>query len=180
MTQGPLNKHALRRFFAGITEHAFHSRLGIADPPLVDYVSLLLARFTRSDELFGIRSPTGEPLDQVADMLNEARQRQGPARRKAHRHIGDFTLFWTGVYPEGVSRLRGAGRKDALIDYPDQGKRAYFVASQIPSDREDARGSVLERLSHQYELCVQGLALVRRELEGRDAFPGPPSPLWTN
>jgi hypothetical protein len=39
------------RFFRGLTEHAFHARLGIVDPPLVDYVSLLLVRFIRNDEI---------------------------------------------------------------------------------------------------------------------------------
>ena len=39
----------LERFFRGLTEHAFHGRLGIVDPPLVDYVAELLVRFIRHD-----------------------------------------------------------------------------------------------------------------------------------
>ena len=36
---------ALRRFFAGLTEFAFQTRLGVADPPLVDYIAWIwLAR----------------------------------------------------------------------------------------------------------------------------------------
>ena len=53
-----------------------------------------------------MRSVRGQRLVAVADMLAEAQHREGPARQQVHRHIGDFTLFWTGVYPEVVEGLR--------------------------------------------------------------------------
>lgn len=162
----------LRRFFAGLTEYAFNARLGLADPPLVDYLSELLVRFVRSDELYPVRTPRGERLVQVADMLAEAQQREGPARRQVHRHIGDFTLFWTGVYPEVADGMRRG--KDAFIDYQQQGKRAYWIASTIPVEKETAPSDVLKRLSEQFELCVYGLSEVRRQWEERDDDPDAP------
>jgi hypothetical protein len=45
---------ATRRFFTGLTEYAFAARLGVADPPLVDYIAELLVRFIRSDELYPV------------------------------------------------------------------------------------------------------------------------------
>jgi hypothetical protein len=154
----------IRRFFGGLTEFAFESRLGVADPPLVDYIAELLVRFVRSDELYAVRSVRGQRLVAVTDMLAEAQHREGPARQQVHRHIGDFTLFWTGVYPEVVERLR-RGSKDALIDYQQQGKRAYWIASTIPTEKEKPTPDVLKRLSEQYELCVYGLGEVRRQWE---------------
>jgi hypothetical protein len=155
---------AIRRFFAGLTEYAFHSRLGVADPPLVDYIAELLVRFVRWDELYPVRSIRGQRLMQVADMLAEAQHREGPARRQVHRHIGDYTLFWTGVYPEVVDGMR-RGSKDALLDYQQQGKRAYWIASTIPVEKEAAPSEVLKQLSEQFELCVYGLGEVRRQWE---------------
>src|SRR5437667_7367691 len=55
------------RFFSGITQYAFHCRLGVADPKLVSYVAELLVRFVARDEVFRLRTPTGKRLDQVAD-----------------------------------------------------------------------------------------------------------------
>ena len=158
---------AVRRFFTGITEYAFHARLGVTDPPLVDYIAELLVRFVRSDELYPVRSVRGQRLVQVTDMLAEAQQREGPARQQVHRHIGDFTLFWTGVYPEVIDGLRRGG-KDAFIDYQQQGKRAYWIASTIPVEREAAPADVLKRLSENFELCVYGLGEVRRQWEQQD------------
>jgi hypothetical protein len=155
---------AIRRFFAGLTEYAFQARLGVADPPLVDYIAELLVRFVRSDNLYPVRSVRGQRLVQVTDMLAEAQHREGPARQKVHRHIGDFTLFWTGVYPEVVDQLR-RGNKDALIDYQQQGKRAYWIASTIPVQQVAPAPDVLKRLSEQFDLCVYGLGEVRRQWE---------------
>jgi hypothetical protein len=155
---------AVRRFFSGLTEYAFEARLGVANPALVDYIAELLVRFVRSDELYRLRSVRGQRLVQVADMLAEAQMREGPARRQVHRHIGDFTLFWTGVYPEVIENMR-RGSKDALIDYQQQGKRAYWIASTIPVEREAEPSDVLKQLSEQYELCVYGLGEVRRQWE---------------
>jgi hypothetical protein len=102
-------------------------------------------------------------------MLNEAESRIGLARRDVHRHIGDVTLFWTGVYPESLPKLRAVEKKDFFVDYCAQGKRAYYIASTIETDRnEDTPNDVLQRLSFQFELCAYGLGEVRREWERRD------------
>ncbi len=163
----------LHRFFAGITEYTFTSQLGVADPPLIDYLSGLLTHFVRTDAIFGLRTPTGERLLQVTDMLAEAQARQGPARRRVHRHIGDFTLFWLGVYPETAEKRRKQ-TKDSLINYQDQGKRNYLLASRLPADESSTPDDVLQRLSDHFELCVYGLGEVRKqwaEREGDDDAP---------
>ena len=162
-------RQVLRRFFAGITEHAFQTQLGIADPPLIDYLTDMLVRFVRCESIYRLRDLSGRPLHEVAEMLIEAEARVGDARREIHRHIGDFVLFWAGVYPETLCRLRGTDTKDFFIDYRVQGKRAYYIASQIETEREESAPSeVLERLSDQFEVCLHGLSEARREWERRD------------
>jgi hypothetical protein len=163
----PGRNELLRRFFAGLTEYAFAVRMGVADPPLVDYLSEMLVRFVKSDAIYGQRTPRGERLTQVSDMLVEAKERQGVARRRLHRHIGDYTLFWTGVYPEIAARMR-QGRKDCLLDYKDEGKRNYLLATTLPAEEEEAPDDVLIRLSRNFELCVYGLSEVRRQWEQRE------------
>jgi hypothetical protein len=164
----------LSRFLAGVTEQTFEAQLGVADPPLIDYVTNLLIRFVKSDAVFRVRSLNGRPVYEVAEMVAEAEQRIGDARREVHRHIGDFTLFWTGMYPEAVREMRGPARKDYFIDYCQQGKRAYRIAATIETDHEQqAPRDVLERLSRQFEMCVYGLGEIRREWERRDDADGP-------
>lgn len=159
----------LQRYFTGLAESVFESQLGVADVSLIDYISDLLLRFARTDSIHRIRNLCGRPMTEVAEMLCEANARVGTARREVHRHIGDFTLFWAGVYPEALREMRSPAKKDHFIDYCAQGKRAYLIASTIDSEEEsDAPSAVLERLSMQFEMCAYGLREVRREWERRD------------
>ena len=46
--------------------------------------------------------------------------------------------------------------------YREAGKRAYWLASTLEPEEAAAERALLERLSHEYDLCVEGLAEVRR------------------
>lgn len=160
------------RMFAGLSEHVFHSKLGVVDTELVDYITTLLVRFTRFEGVQRIRKVDGTPATEVFAMLQEAERRIGEAKREVHRHIGDYTLFWSGVYPEALGTTRGSKSKDQFITYCAQGKRAYKIASTIACkpdvDDRSAPNSLLDRISEQFEMCAYGLREVRREWERRD------------
>src|SRR5262249_48706413 len=106
-------------------------------------------------------------LEEVAGMVLEAEAlpAEGRTRREFHRHIGDFTLFWTGVYPEALRRLRSVLSKDHFIDYCEQGKRSYYIASTFEEEHYQVEAPVLRRLSQDFELCAFGLNRVRQEWE---------------
>ena len=163
----PGPEHPLRRLFAGLTEQTFNATLGVADPPLTDYLSALLSRFVHIDAVYRLKNVQGRPLEEVAEMMIEAEAmpQEGRTAREVYRHIGDFTLFWTGVYPEAVNRLRSALSKDYFIDYCQQGKRSYYIASTFEQEPYREEAPVLRRLSSEFELCAYGLNQVRREWE---------------
>lgn len=161
----PDHAHPTSQAFAGLAEHTFVDELGVADPPLIDYIANLLARFLHADAIHRLRDTAGRPLEEVADMLAEARQLPagGRTRREYHRHIGDFTLFWTGLFPESLEKKRTALCKDRFLDYRAHGKRAYYLASTYADDELADEAKVLRRLSEQFELCAYGLRQMRRE-----------------
>jgi len=147
--------------------------LGLADPPLTDYLSQLLSRFIHFDAIYRLHNTEGRRLEEVAEMIIEAEAMppEGRTRREVYRHVGDFTLFWTGVYPEALKRLRSAMTKDHFIDYCEQGKRAYQIASRFEHGPYREEAPVLRRLSESFEICAYGLNQVRREWEN----PTPPA-----
>ncbi len=162
----PPTTHPLRRLFAGYTEHTFQQTFGVADPPLIDYLSGLLSRFLHDDQIHRLKDTCGKRLDQVAEMMAETRDLpEGRTRREVHRHIGDFALFWTGVYPESLRYFKQRNRIDFFIDYCAQGKRSYYLASQIEDDTHREESAVLRRLSSEFEMCAFGLTKVREEWE---------------
>jgi hypothetical protein len=159
--------HPLHRLFRGLAEAAFLEQLGIGDPNLVGYVAGLLARFVPTGGIWAIHDAQGRRVVDVTAMVAEAEAADDPERRReCHRHVGDFTLFWTGVYPEALAKLRSAASADHIIDYCQQGKRSYMLASTV---RADDQSTILRRLSDQFELCAFGLSCVRREWEQNEA-----------
>jgi len=170
----PPAEHPLRRLFAGLAEHAFFSRLGVTDPPLIDYLSTLLSRFVHLDAVYRLRAADGRPLTEVVDMVMEAEHLPagGRTRREYYRHIGDFALFWTGVYPEALDRPRARCCKDHMVDYTAQGKRGYLLTSRLDEADHRNEAGLFRRLSEQFEVCALGLREVRREWE--TARPGTP------
>lgn len=162
----PINEgDSLDRLFTALTEQTFQSDLGMADPPLIDYLSRLLMRFIRADALYRVRDVEGNCLRDVVAMLEEAEARQAKPQREAYRHIGDFTLFWTGLFPEALSRRKGRNSPDRLLDYCAQGKRSYYIASTFDEEPYREEAAVLRRLSDDFELCMIGLQQVRTEWE---------------
>ncbi|NDC54370.1 MAG: hypothetical protein EBZ74_08780 [Planctomycetia bacterium] len=149
------------RFFRGLTEYAFHARLGVVDPPLVDYVALLLVRFLRHDPS-AAPAPGAPGTPDVTTLFAAARDHSPDEALAEYRHIGDYTLFWSGLYPEAVERLRRLGRADHLVDFRAAGKQAYWIASTLEPADAGAERLLFERLSHDYDLCVEGLGEVRR------------------
>jgi hypothetical protein len=175
MTREVAESHPLCRMFRGLAEHTFMAELGIADPKLVGYVAGLLVRFVPETEVWRLRDGQGRRISEVAAMVAAAESAPDDEhKRDRHRHVGDYTLFWLGVYPEAVDRLKGAGSIDGLIDYRAQGKRSYYVASTLARGGDDDEAPVLRKLSDEFDLCTFGLSRVRREWERGDHGPGGP------
>jgi hypothetical protein len=121
--------HPLRRLFSALTERSFAEKLGWPDLNITEYVSNLLVEFTHTDQLYKVRNQQGQQVETVVDLLYESEvllQAQSLEReREVHRHIGDFTLFMAGLFPEYLKRLKTAGliyHKDFLVDYMKTGK----------------------------------------------------------
>ncbi|WP_447978543.1 hypothetical protein [Candidatus Nitrospira bockiana] len=162
--------HPLRRLFAALTERSFTEKLGWPDQKITGYVSNLLVEFTHSDELFKIRNQHGRRLATVVEMLFESEvllQAESFEReRDVHRHIGDFTLFMAGLFPEYLTRLKTASliyHQDFLVDYVKTGKRSYGMVAQYLESEETS--PLFRKLSENFELCVTGLGFVRSDLD---------------
>ena len=82
--------HPLRRYFSGLAEHTFVEDLGVADPPLIDYLSELLSRFISMDAIHRFQA-FGSSLEQVADMFSK-RERCRPKGAPIARCIATLAI----------------------------------------------------------------------------------------
>lgn len=164
--------HSLRRLFGSLTERCFTEKLGWPDLNVTEYVSNLLVHFTHQDNLYKIRNQQGETVETVVDLLYESEvlleAQSVDQERDVHRHIGDFTLFMAGLFPEYLKRLKSAGliyHKDFLVDYVKTGKRSYGIVAHYPEEEGGDHAPLFRKLSENFELCVTGLGFVRSDLE---------------
>ena len=167
------NRSTIERFFSGLSEYIFQSKLGVVDVQLIDYISDMMLRFVRIDSINRVRRSNGRPATELFQMLGEAEKRIGLAKRDVHRHIGDVTLFWSGMYPERLRRLRPDRSPDGFLDYCRQGKRANAIAAEIQGDENRPSSDLLHQLSNEFEMCAYGLREVRREWERGPSDGGP-------
>jgi hypothetical protein len=169
--------HPLRRWLAGLVENTFHAEVGLCEPAVLDYIAELLTEFLHVERINLVDDGSRRKVEDLAELLAQAEARIGLSderRRELYRHVGDYTLFWTGVYPENLKRMHRRQAKDDLLDYFEQGKRSYFIASELGSDETLPPALVLRSLSDQFEYCVYGLGLVRRNWEQAPSSDGPP------
>ncbi|RMF73700.1 MAG: hypothetical protein D6744_15345 [Planctomycetota bacterium] len=162
MYSDPLHGHPLRRLFAGLIEQVFNAELGVCDPRLTDYLGDLLTDFVHVDHIYRLRTVDGETIRDISRMQAEAVlvdvHDETERARQIHRYIGDFTLFWSGVYPESLQRRGRGGR---LYEYLAQGKRGYEIAGELSRPGDEPEADMLRKLSSEFETCVHGLHLVR-------------------
>jgi hypothetical protein len=164
------DQHPLRQLFNELVRETFRAQLGVSEPGVPEYVANILVDFTHRDRVFCLRDARGRPLEEVAEMLMEGdialNATSFEREREVHKHIGDFTLFWSGVYPEMLRYFRAATRRDHLLDYVEQGRKSYRIAATFDYGDYQDEAVVLKELSERFELCMFGLNMVRRELDG--------------
>ena len=163
--------HPLRRLFQGLVDQVFTCELGLCNPRLTDYLGDLLADFVHVDRIHRLHGVDGEVIREVSRMEADARLGETAddciRRRLINRYIGDYTLFWAGVYPEALRPRRAV--VDRLREYVLQGKRSYGTASELSEPQTPPPAELLRELSAEFEACVHGLQRVRegwRQLGG--------------
>jgi hypothetical protein len=154
----------LRRFFDRAIRASFQD-LALRDDPATGYLADLLTRFARTHSLYprGLSVPC---LETVVDLLLEAQAvwqddtpHWEPEREVTiQRHIGDYTLFMTGIFPERVERTASAGY------YILRGKRAYRFVWEHDRASSTSRSTapVFRVLAERFESYARALDYTRR------------------
>jgi hypothetical protein len=170
LTMIPEN-HPLRQLFQHlVTEQYSSSAIGLRDQEICGYVANVLCEFCENENLLKIRNADGRPLADVGEMLLESDPVYGPApsfdrERQVRKHVGDFTLFFTGLFPESINHYRlRRERLENFIDFMKAGKESYYIVSKFEFFEYAKVAPLFAKLSSEFERCVYGLNLVKNEL----------------
>ncbi len=162
-------RHPLRQLFHEVVAGCYATHSGITDPELTSYIGDLLTEFTAAENLYRIRDAEGKPVRELRDMIAASDPVFGAAssfdeEREARRHIGDFALFATGMYPESMQLWRHSG-DSGFVEMVRAGKESYYIVSQFDLFEYKLEAPLFGRLSEEFERCMYGLTRVREELD---------------
>ena len=163
--------HPLQDLFVDLVGRHYAEEIGLRDQQVIHYVAHLLAEFCETEQLFKVRNAADKPLTDVGEMLNESDPVYGPApsfdrERQVRKHIGDYTLFFTGMFPESINHLRlRRNRVENFVDWMKAGKESYYIVSKFEHFEYAKVAPLFASLSHNFEQCVFGLNRVKNELQ---------------
>jgi len=163
--------HPLQDLFQDLVGRHYAAEIGIRDPQIVAYVSHLLAEFCETDQLFKVHNASNRPLDDVGEMLLESDPVYGPApsfdrERQVRKHIGDYTLFLAGMFPESINHFRlRRQRLENFVEWVKAGKESYYIVSKFEHFEYAKVAPMFASLSKNFEGCVYGLNMVKNDLE---------------
>lgn len=161
--------NVLQQFFNLLVERNY-DEVGVRQPEVHHYVANLLTEFCHADNLFKIKNGEGRRLEDVGEMLLESDPIHGPApsfdrERQVRKHIGDYTLFFTGMFPESLNRIRlRRQRMEGFIDFVKAGKESYYIVSRFEHYEYARVAPLFRRMSEEFERLVYGLNQVKNEL----------------
>jgi hypothetical protein len=154
---------SLERFFDRLVRRSLDD-LRLGGGPVADYLAGVLTRFARTDQLYALRDAAGQPLETVVAMLIEVQRSWefdqphfDPFReRDVRRHIGDYTLFMTGIFREHVERCASTGF------YVREGKRAYRVVADFERSALKSDARLFADLADRFEGYAHALQYMKR------------------
>ncbi|HWX19479.1 MAG TPA: hypothetical protein VN578_06185 [Candidatus Binatia bacterium] len=127
------------RFYFYVLVRQVFRRSDIQDRAVADYVAEVLAEFSLAERSRYVVPGQSNPLDYFFDMLAALKTADDRTSFFIRVHIGNYSLFLSGVFPERIRfRAEARGFPD-LKYYEGLGRTQYRMASD-------------HRLAHRYEL----------------------------
>ncbi len=161
----------LKGFFLTLVRKSF-DQLGIYDRPIAEYVATMLAEFSRSDRWQALRGADGRRLASVAGMMLAAGAAGArvAGERELRKHVGDYTLFMSGLFRRYVER-------GGYLDYYfTEGARSYRAVSELDVAFYHPGFLMFDELSRRFEHYSGALDYMRKcyfqPAPGDDPFAG--------
>ena len=156
-----------RFYFYILVRHVFR-RSDIQDRAVADYVAEVLAEFSRAEQSRCVVPGQTSPLDYFFEMLAALQTADDRTSFLIRVHIGNHSLFLSGVFPERIRcRAETRGFPD-LKYYEGLGRSQYRVASDHQLARRYDVARIFETLSERFETT----RLALNDLSGRLLFIG--------
>ena len=115
-------------FFYVLVRRALVAR-GVDDRILADYCAALLREFGRGTRAWRVAEVDDHDHRYLVDILADASTAPDDRRYRVYVHLGNYSLWFAGVFPERIAALRARRGGPDLGYYDALGGRGYAQAS---------------------------------------------------
>jgi hypothetical protein len=120
------------------------------------YLANLLVDFVFVENMYRPGRGGHERGEYLIEMLQMAGETEMPEKKACYKHVGDFSLFMLGMFPEYIARRRNALSANYYSNFDRIG---YKAAGDLESD--SWRIGTFRKLAEGFESCVNSLHWVR-------------------
>lgn len=161
-------------YFYVVVRHVL-LEMNVDDRSLADYIASLLAHFARTENILRINELPDENLRYVTDMLIRMEKCTPEQAFAIQVHIGNLTLYLTGVFPENIE-LRTKRKGAPSLDFYERiGASQYALVSKHQIARKNHLDHVYQRLSGDFPRFRAALNQVSERFMHWQNFPLFPS-----
>ncbi len=136
----------------------------LEDTQVSNYIANMLAQFIDSSRLFSTNDDEKKSLQYIVDMITDSLDSDNLEKFYIYCHIGNYTLFLTGMIPEYIKYRYESKRR--LVDshyYVGFGKTYYGLASEHTNAKKNRLTGTLSQLSEGFEAVSQVLSFMNKE-----------------
>lgn len=147
---------------------------GLHDRELADYVASVLTDFSRQSRLSQVEPGDSEKFNYVFELLQALRSATGPRVFLIRAHVGNASLFLTGIFPEHIAHRAQRSGAPGLDYFENVGGANYLTAAGHQMARELHLDNVLGCLGERFQsvrhalnqlsdrlLCLEDYVLIR-------------------
>ncbi len=150
-------------YFYIVVRHTFR-RSGLDDRGLADYVASVLAEFSSIERLSCQVSGQSEPMNYFVDMLTALQTVDDTTRFFIRTHIGNHSLFLSGVFPDRIRHRAERRGAPGLSYYEGLGRSNFKVAGDHRLARQYSLDGIFNELAERFHETRQALNDLRDRL----------------
>lgn len=139
-----------------LVRHALLAR-EIADRQLADYIAALLLEFGKAGRAHRIEAWEDQQFFYLADILTELEQARGEREFLLRVHLGNFSLWLAGVFPDHITHRVQRRGAPPLTYYDELGASGFRSAAGMELALRHGLGDVLLRASDQFSTVRSAL-----------------------